>query len=240
MANSSRRRPLAPQAVAHRGHRVLVQEPLRAERHHQQAVGVLGGGAGQLRPKGADVDRRRTVGVRAGVEGRRHQRVPVVLAAKVQAAAGIPGLEDRAQGSDQLGHAGHRVIELRAESLLDLRADLSAQAEEESPAAQQLVIIGLVRQVDRIARKRDRHVRHQVQTAHRGGQRQRSEHVVLTLEGGNAAGSRVAQLPRALGGINEPVQRGEDLQSTCLTGRATALGRRAWKFILRNRQNAIH
>jgi hypothetical protein len=160
-----------------------------------QAVGVLGGGPSQLGPKGADVDRRRTVGVRAGAEGRRHQRVPVVLASKVQAATRIPRLEDCAQGRDHLDHAVHRMVELGPEPLLDLRADLSAKAEEKSPATQQLVVIGLVHQMYRIARKRDRHIRHQAQTAHRGSQRQRSERVVLTFERGNtlAPASRSAR-----------------------------------------------
>ena len=102
------------------------------------------------------------------------------------------------------------MLELRAEPLFDLRANLGAKAQEEPPAAQQLVIVGLVGQVDRIARKRDGHVRHQVQTAYGGRQRQGSEDVVLTLEGGNAAGSGVAQGSRALGGVGGPVQRGKD------------------------------
>ena len=104
-----------------------------------------------------------------------------------------------------------------AEPLLDLRANLGAQTEEESPAAQQLVIIGLMRQVYRVPRKRDRHVRQQVQTTYRSGQRQRSEHVVLSFERGNTAGSGVAEFPRALGCVGESVQRGEDFQYTCLT-----------------------
>jgi hypothetical protein len=105
------------------------------------------------------------------------------------------------------------MVELRAETLFDLRANLSAKAQEESPAAQQLVIVGLVGQVDRITRKRDGHVRHQVQTAHRGRQRQGSEDVVLTLEGGNTAGPGIAQGSRALGGIGGPVQRGKDFHA---------------------------
>jgi hypothetical protein len=152
----------------------VVQEPLRAERHHQQTVGVLGGGPGQPGPQGTHVDRWRTVRVGAGVEGRCHQRVPVVLAAKIQpgaAIAGTPDLENRAQRGDQLGHAGDRIVELGTEPLLDLRADLSAQAQDESSAAQQLMIIGLVRQVYRVARERNRDIRHETQAAHRGGQR---------------------------------------------------------------------
>ena len=69
------------------------------------------------------------------------------------------------------GYAGDRIVELGTEPLLDLRADLSAQAQDESSAAQQLMIIGLVRQVYRVAGERNRDIRHETQAAHRGGQR---------------------------------------------------------------------
>ena len=103
------------------------------------------------------------------------------------------------------------MVELRPEPPLDLRADLGAEPEEEPTAAEQLVIVGLMRQVYRVARKRDGHIRHQVQAAYGGGQRQRGEHVMPALEGGHTAGAGVAQSPRALGGVDRPVQRGEDL-----------------------------
>jgi hypothetical protein len=105
---------------------------------------------------------------------------------------------------------------LGTEALLDLRADLSAEAEDESAAAQHLVIDGLMRQVYRVARKCDRHIRHEIQAPHRGGQRQRSEDVVLSFKGGHAARAGIAQLTRALGGIGEPVEGGEDFNGVSL------------------------
>lgn len=196
------------QTLAHRGHRVVLQEPLRTERHHQQAVGMFSSGSSQLRAKRADIDRRWAVGVRTGVEGRRHQCVPIVVAPKVQPATGItgvPGRKDRAQRGNQLGHAGHRIVELRPEPLLDLRADLSAKSEDEPATGKQLVVVGLMRQMYRVAGKRDGHIRHQVQAAHRSGQCERSEYVVRSLEGGYAAGAGIAQVSSAFGRVGGAV-----------------------------------
>ena len=216
MANSLGPPAAGLQAVAHRRHGVVVQEPLGAERHHQQTVGVLRGGPGQLRSQGADVDRRRTVRVGTGIEGRCHQRVPVVFAAKIQPIPGVPGLENRAQGGDQLGHPPDRIVELGTEALLDLCANLSAQAQDEPAVTEQLMVVGLMRQMDRVARERNCDIRHQTQTAHRGGHGQRGEDVVRTFEGGNATGAGVAQLARALGGIREPVEGSEDFNGVSL------------------------
>ncbi|BBZ38007.1 hypothetical protein MCNS_10700 [Mycobacterium conspicuum] len=78
------------------------------------------------------------------------------------------------------------------------------------------MVVGLMRQVYRVARERDCHIGHQTETAHRGGHGQRSEDVVRSLEGGNATGAGVAQLARTLGGIGEPVQGGEDFNGVSL------------------------
>ncbi len=206
-ANSSGRLARSRQALPHGGHRHLVQEPLVAERHDQQAVGVLGGRAGQPRTQRADIDRRRPVRVLTGAEGRRHQRVAVVLAAEVEPLAGGPGLEDRPQRRDQLGHPGHRLVELRAEPLLDLRADLRAKPEREPAFAEQLVIDRLVGEMNRVARKRDCDVGHQVEATDGRRQRERREHVVGPLEGEHPARPRFAEGPRLLDRIDGPEQR---------------------------------
>jgi hypothetical protein len=99
---------------------------------------------------------------------------------------------------------------LGTEPLLDLRTDLGAQAEDESAAAQQLMIIGLMRQVYGVARERDCHVRHEIQATYRGGQRQWGEDVVRSFEGCDAARPGIAQLTRTLGGIGESIEGGED------------------------------
>ena len=195
------------QALAHRGHRHLVQEALVAERHDQQAVGVLGGRAGQPRAERTDVDRRRAVGVLAGAECRRHQRVPVVLAAEVEPLARLPGIEDRPQRRDQLGHPRHRLVELRAEPLLDLRADLRAQAERKPALAEQLEVDRLMGEMNRVAGKRNCDVGHQIKTADGRRQRERGEDVVGSLEGENPARARIAVGPRLLDRIDGPEQR---------------------------------
>ena len=173
----------AGQSLAHRRHGRLAQEPGRGERHHQQTVGHLGGRAGQPRAQRAEVDRRRPERVGAGVERRGHQGVPVELAAEVQPLTGLPGGEDRPQRADEFTHAGHRMVEGRPVALLDLGADLGAQPQGEPAPGEQLVVVGLVRQLNRVARERDRDVGHQVQAGHPGSQRERREHVVRSLEG---------------------------------------------------------
>lgn len=98
--------------------------------------------------------------------------MPVVLASKIQPLAGVPGREDRPQRRDELGHPGHRPVEVRTESLLDLRTDLGAEAQGETPAGKDLVVDGLVRQVNRVTGKRNCHIGHQVQIPDGAGQRQ--------------------------------------------------------------------
>ena len=125
------RTPGYRQAGAHRRHGRLAQKLRRPERHHQQSVRHLRGRPGQLRAQCADVDRRRAEGVRSGVERRRHQGVTVELPAEIQPLAGLPGGEDGPQRADELTHPPHRPIKLGAVTLLNLGADLSAQAEGE-------------------------------------------------------------------------------------------------------------
>ncbi len=91
------------------------------------------------------------------------------------------------------------MVELGAEPLLDLRTNLRAQAQVEPSGTEQLVVVGLMREVNRVARKRNRHIGHQIQATHRGGQGQRREHVVWAFEGGHATGPGVAQLARPFG-----------------------------------------
>jgi hypothetical protein len=97
------------------------------------------------------------------------------------------------------------MFELSTEALLDLRANLSPEAENEPSTTEQLVIVGLMRQVDGVAWKGDRHIGHQVQSADRSGQGQRREHIVCTFEGGNATCTGIAQLTRPVGRIGQAV-----------------------------------
>ena len=81
--------------------------------------------------------------------------MPVEAAVDVEPGAVLPAVEDGPQSSHELDHPIHRVIELRAESFLDLRPDLGAEAEGEAAVRDQLQIVGLMSDVNRIARERD-------------------------------------------------------------------------------------
>ena len=89
----------------------LAEEAGGVERVQQGAVGELAGHAGHQRTDGSDDDRRYAVGVGPGVERRRHQGVAVVLAAVVELAAVLPGVEDRLEGLDEVAHSIDRVLE---------------------------------------------------------------------------------------------------------------------------------
>jgi hypothetical protein len=136
--------------------------------------------------------------------------VPVVVAAEIQALAGVPRREDRAQRGDQFGHPGHRLVELRAEPLFDLGTDLGSEAKSESSRTQQLMVVGLVRQMNRVARERDCHISHQVQVRDGGRERQGREHVVRAFEGGDAARAGITQRPRAVSSVGQRIEGGED------------------------------
>ena len=175
------------EALANR-HRHFVQEALRPERHHQQAVGDFGCGPGHLGTERAEVDRRRSERVRPGVERRRHQRVPEELAAEVEPLTVVPGGEDRPQSADHLLDPCDRAVELSPVTLLDLRANLGAEAEDETALGDLLKVVGLMGQLYRVARERNRDVGHQVQSPERRRECQRGEDVPRTLEGEHSGG----------------------------------------------------
>jgi hypothetical protein len=135
------------------------------------------------------------------------------LAAEIEPVTGVPRGEDGPQCAHQFRHPGNRLIELRAEPLLDLCAHLGANAEREPALGQQLQIVGLVCEVNWVAGKRDRDVCHQVEALDRGGQGQRSEHVVRSLEGEDAAGTCLAEHVCAFRCICRPEQRCQDLHT---------------------------
>ena len=140
--------------------------------------------------------------------------MPVELAAEVQPIAGLPGGEDGTQRADQLTHPAHRSLEFRAIALLDLGTDLGAQSEGEPPAGQQLVVIGLVGQLDRIARERDCDIGHQIQAAHGRRQGQWREHVVRALEGEHPGCAGLAQREGTVNGIGGPEEGGQYFHET--------------------------
>jgi len=73
------------------------------------------------------------------------------------------------------------------------------------PELRQLMVVGLVRQMNRVAWERDRDIGHQVQVGDRCRQRQRREHIVRPLEGGDATGTGIAKLPCALSRVGQAI-----------------------------------
>ena len=94
-------------------------------------------------------------------------------------------------------HPGRGSTPLAAVPLLDVRLDLGAQPEPEPALAVGLQIVGGVGHVDRAARTRDRHVRHQFETGLPRRNHQREENIVRALEGEEAIGTHLDDLPGA-------------------------------------------
>ena len=135
--------------------------------------------------------------------------MPVELAAEVQPIAVLPGAEDGPQRGDQFPHPFHRPVEGCAVAALDLGPDLGAEPEGEPARAEQLVVVGLMGELNRIARERDGDVGHQIQPAGRRRQGQRREHVVRALEGEHPGSPGVTQGMSAPDGVGGPEQGGE-------------------------------
>ena len=131
--------------------------------------------------------------------------------AEIQSLAGVPGGEDRPQRTDHLLHPGDRAVELGAVALLDLRADLRAQAQDESPLGQQLQIVGLMSELNRVAGECDRDVGHHIEALDRRRQYQRGEDVEGSFEGEHTGCAGFAQEFRPLDRICRPEQRCHDL-----------------------------
>lgn len=163
------------------------------------------------RAEGTQVDRRRPEEVGPWIERRRHQGVPIELAAKIQLFACLPGRKNRTQSPDQLDHSRNRTVEGTAVPLLDLSAYLRPQSQHKAARREKLVVVGLVCQLNWVARESNCHVGHEVESADRGGQRQRGKHVVRTFEGEHTAGACVAQGTRAIDRIGGPEEGGQDL-----------------------------
>ena len=127
----------APPAGRHRGQDDVGQVRPRVHRMHDQPIGHLAGQAGHAGADAGQVDRDLRVVDRSGVEERRHQRQPIVLAAKRRAGAGLPGLPRGVQDGDVLAHPCHRPVRPRhPEAPLDVRAHLRSEAEDEAAAGQ--------------------------------------------------------------------------------------------------------
>ena len=97
-----------------------------------ETVGRFASHCGHQRAEAADENRRRAKGIRAGIDGRDHQRVLVELAPVVQPVAGLPALPDRTHGQNIVAQPTHRRVPGRAEAPLDVGLDLSTQAEDEA------------------------------------------------------------------------------------------------------------
>ena len=112
--------------------------------------------------------------------------MPVVLAAEVESFALVPRGKDGSQRPHQFLHPRDRMIELDSITLLNLRANLRAQTQDEASFADQLEVIGLMGELNRIARECNRNIRHDVEILHRRCQHQRGEDVERSFEGEHA------------------------------------------------------
>ena len=76
------------------------------------------------------------------------------------------------------------------------------------------MVIGLVGELDRVARECDRHIGHQVQPADSRRKRQWGEHIVRALEGEHPRCAGFTQGTGPLDGIGGPEQGGKDFHGT--------------------------
>ena len=165
------------------GQRLRLERVPRRERVREEAVRDLADPLAHPRPEATDEDRRRPVRVRAGIEGRDHDRVAEELALEAQRGAVLPGVEDRADREHELPHARRGPRPRHREAALDVRADLRTESEQEAPPGEGLHPVGEVREVHRAARERDRDRGAEAQPL--GAIRrphERQERIVLRLE----------------------------------------------------------
>ncbi len=99
----------------------------------EHAVSHFGGRLGHQLADGREVHRWRAPLVRLGREERRHEGVGVELALERQRCPVLPGVPDGAHGEHELTHPGSRPRPRHGEASLDMRLDLGAQPEDESP-----------------------------------------------------------------------------------------------------------
>lgn len=127
-------------------------------------------------------DRRRPVTLRARPERRRHQRVGRERAVEVERFAGRPGLPDRPEAEHVLAHPRGGVRPRRAESALDVRPDLGAEAEHEPALGQALEVPAGVGGLHHAPREGDRDPGTELDPRRGPGRkRQRQERVVVGL-----------------------------------------------------------
>jgi hypothetical protein len=138
---------------------------------------------------------RRPVRIRTWRKERRHQGVPVELAFELQGRSVVPGLPDGAQGQDVFAHATGGMRPRHRKSLLDMRLDLTAEAEDEPAVRHELQIVGRVSQHHRRACERHRDAGAELDAVRvLGGERERKECVVAGLRGEEAVVAEVFEL----------------------------------------------
>ena len=76
------------------------------------------------------------------------------------------------------------------------------------------MVVSLMGQLDGIARERDCHVRHQVQSTNGRCQGQRGEHVMWAFEGEDPGRTGLAQSTGTVDRIGGPEQGGQDFHGT--------------------------
>ena len=103
---SARRRPARASPRSSAGSTCSRSDLPGRERMRDEAVGDLARDLDHARPEAAEIDRRRTEGVRPGIEGRDHQRVAIELALEARARPCPSQLRpDRPDRQHHLAHA---------------------------------------------------------------------------------------------------------------------------------------
>jgi hypothetical protein len=146
--------------------------------------------------------------------------------AKVQRGVALPRIEDGLDGGHRLGEPVGGTAPLAAVALFDVHFDLRPETEPEPALAHHLKVVCGVGQVQRAARQCDGDVGHQVHVGFQRGDDEGKEHVVLTLEGEDAVGTRRCDIPDAVAQVRRcRVDLEVDLHVNGLHRPANAQGR---------------
>ncbi len=186
----------------------------RVKGMNEKAIGHLAHGFGHFWSHRGEKDRRYTVRTRLGGEYRRHQGMGIELPLKIQARSALPAIPNCTDCFHHLLHARRRLGPFHAEAPLDMRTDLGSQAENKTPATEQLHIPTDIGEDHRVSRKSDRDRRDQLQSLGLlGRNRQGQEGIVPALEG------KPAGVAHAL----QPLSRRAGLQGVLHQDRAVHL-----------------
>ena len=139
----------------------------------------------RLRHQFADTgqeDFRFPVGVRPGIEERRHQSVRVEVAPEGKFRAVVPAVPDRVHRHHKFAHSGGWRTPWHGEALFDMGFDLRTEAQNHSALRQPMDVVSLNGHRHRVSCKRNRDVRAQLDLlGGRCGHGEKRERIVAGL-----------------------------------------------------------